>query len=147
MNTARNASVSPAKPVYQLDSFALLAYLNDEAGKTRLQELLLLAGNYKCRLLMCQVNLGEALYIAERERGLPAAQSVLALVESLPIELLEASRDLVLDAAHIKAQHALSYADAFAVATAIREQAIILTGDPEFESVEDLVEIEWLKEE
>ena len=139
--------MSPAKPTYLLDSFALLAYLNDEAGKMRVQELLLLAKDSKCRLLMCQINLGEALYIVERERGLPVAQSVLALVESLPIALLEASRDLVLDAAHIKANHALSYADAFAVAAAMREQAIVLTGDPEFESVDDLIEIEWLKEE
>ena len=121
--------MSPAKPTYLLDSFALLAYLNDEAGKMRVQELLLLAKDSKCRLLMCQINLGEALYIVERERG------------------LEACRDLVLDAAHIKANHALSYADAFAVAAAMREQAIVLTGDPEFESVDDLIEIEWLKEE
>lgn len=138
--------MSPNKPVYLLDSFALLAYLNDEAGKTRLQELLALAGLRKCRLVMCLVNLGEVLYITERKLGLPLAQSVLALVESLPVELLDASRDLVLDAAHIKAHHAISYADAFAVAAALREQAIVLTGDPEFETVEDLIKVEWLKE-
>jgi len=45
----------------------------------------------------------------------------------------------------INANHALSYADAFAVAAAMREQAVMLTGDPEFESAEDLVEVEWLK--
>jgi hypothetical protein len=39
----------------------------------------------------------------------------------------------------------LDRADAFAVATAVRKQAIVLTGDPEFESVDDLSEIEWLK--
>ena len=138
--------MSPNKPVYLLDSFALLAYLNDEPGKTRVQELLSLAEDRKCRLVMCLVNLGEVLYIAERERGLPLAQSILALVESLPMELLDASRDLVLDAAHVKAHHALSYADAFAVAAAMREGAIVLTGDPEFETVEDLIKVEWLKE-
>ena len=138
--------MSPNKPVYLLDSFALLAYLNDEPGKTRVQELLSLAEERKCHILMCLVNLGEVLYIADRERGLPQAQSVLALVESLPVELLDASRDLVLDAAHIKAHHALSYADAFAVAVAMRERAIVLTGDPEFETVEDLIKVEWLEE-
>lgn len=136
--------MSEIKPVYLLDSFALLAYLGAENGKTRVQELLLLAEKDHCRILMCLVNLGEVLSISERECGLPAAQRVLALMESLPIVLLEASRDLVLDAAHIKAHHALSYADAFAVAAARREQAVILTADPEFSSVEDLVKIEWL---
>jgi ribonuclease VapC len=133
-----------SKPTYLLDSFALLAYLNGEPGGEQVQEVLALGKSHKCRLMMSLINLGEVLYIIERERGLPAAQTVQALVESLPLELLEASRDLILDAAHIKALHALSYADAFAVASAIRESAIILTGDPEYQSVEDLVKVEWL---
>jgi predicted nucleic acid-binding protein len=134
-------------PVYLLDSFALLSYLNAEPGKARVQELLMLAQNDKCRLLMCLVNLGEVLYIVERERGLAMAQSVLALVESLPLELVEASRDLILDAAHLKALNPLSYADAFAAAAAVRENAILLTGDPEFEAVEQVVKVEWLEKE
>jgi predicted nucleic acid-binding protein len=132
------------RPVYLLDSFALLAYLNDEAGRVRVQEILALAEGRKCRVIMCLVNLGEVLYITERERGLAMAQSVLALAESLPLELLDATRDLVLDAAHIKAHHPLSYADAFAAAAALRENAVVVTGDPEFKSVEELIKIEWL---
>ena len=132
------------KSIYLLDSFALLAYLNDEAGCTRVQEILALAESRKCRVVMCLVNLGEVLYITERERGLAMAQGVLALTESLALELLDASRDLVLDAAHIKANHPLSYADAFATAAAVREKAVVVTGDPEFKSVEELIKIEWL---
>jgi ribonuclease VapC len=132
------------KSTYLLDSFALLAFLNDEAGRTRVQEILALAEGRKCRVVMCLVNLGEVLYITERERGLAMAQSVLALAERLPLELLEASRDLVLDAAHIKAHHPLSYADAFAAAAAMRENAMVVTGDPEFKSVEELIKVEWL---
>jgi predicted nucleic acid-binding protein len=132
------------RPAFLLDSYALLAYLNDEPGKERVQEILDLAKNHRCSLAMSLINLGEVLYISERARGLPAAQTVQALVESLPLELLEVSRDLILDAAHIKANHLISYADAFAVASAIRESAIILTGDPEYHSIEDLVKVEWL---
>jgi PIN domain nuclease of toxin-antitoxin system len=134
-----------SKPNYLVDSFALLAYLNDGPGGERVQEMLALAKSHKCRLLMSLINLGEVLYITERTHGLTAAQTVQALSESLPLELLEGSRDLILDAAHIKALHAISYADAFTVALAIRERAIILTGDPEYQSVEDLVKIDWLQ--
>jgi len=133
-----------AKPVYLLDSFALLAFLNDEPGGARVQEVLTLAKDSQCRMVMSLINLGEVLYITGRNRGLPAAQMVQALAESLPLELLDASRDLILDAAHIKAHHTLSYADALAVATALREHAIILTGDPEYRTVEELVEVGWL---
>ena len=116
----------------------------NEIITARVQEILALGKNHKCRLVISLINLGEVLYITERTRGLPAAQTVQALVESLPLELLEASRDLILDAAHIKALHAVSYADAMAVASAIRENAIILTGDPEYKTVEELIQIEWL---
>jgi len=133
-----------SKTVFLIDSFALMAYLTGEAGGSRVQELFAQSKDRKCRLLMNIINLGEVLYITERMRGLTMAQNVLALVESLPLELVDAGRDLVLDAAHIKAKHALSYADAFAAATAIRENAVIVTGDPEFKSIEQLTKIEWL---
>jgi len=132
------------KSIYLLDSFALLAYLNNEPGKARVQAILADAEKQQCQVLMCMVSLGEVLYQAERLRGFYAAQRTLALVESLPIGLLDAMRELVLDAAHIKANHPLSYADAFAVAAAQKQNAIILTGDPEFETVKSIVSVEWL---
>ena len=94
--------------------------------------------------MMCLINLGEVLYITERRLGLAMAQIVLALVDSLPLEIIDVTRELALDAATIKAHYNLSYADAFAVAAAIRENAVVLTGDPEFESVTSIVEIERL---
>jgi predicted nucleic acid-binding protein len=41
----------------------------------------------------------------------------------------EPDAELVLDAARVKADHRLSYADAFAVATAERHRLPLLTGD------------------
>ncbi len=131
-------------PAYLLDSFALLGYLNNEPAKARVEAALAMAEKKKCRALMCTINLGEVLYQVERLRGFTAAQRTLVLVESLPIVLLEATRELVLDAAHIKATNRLSYADAFVVAAALHEPATVLTGDPEFEVVEELIQVEWL---
>ena len=136
--------MSDARPVYLLDSFALLAYLNNEPGKQRVEDVFGQAEKRQCRILMCMINLGEVLYSVERRRGFAAAQKTLMLSQSLPIKILEVTNDLVLQAAHIKASHPLSYADAFVVVTAINQKAIVLTGDPEFESVESLVTVAWL---
>jgi predicted nucleic acid-binding protein len=38
----------------------------------------------------------------------------------------------------------MAYADAFIVATALKENAAIMTGDAEFKQVEHLVKIDWL---
>jgi predicted nucleic acid-binding protein len=94
---------------------------------------------------MCIINLGEALYIIEREQGMAKAHEALAAIQTLPIEILPAENETVLHAAHIKANHALSYADAFVVVCAINIQGIVLTGDKEFESVQPLIRVEWLQ--
>lgn len=134
----------PDPSIYVLDSYALMAYFGDELGRERLEQVLEYANVGHCRLLLCMINFGEVLYMTERHRGIVKAQKVQGLIESLPIDLVDASRNLVLDAAHIKANHALSYADAFVVALAQREGAVVLTGDPEFQVVEELINIEWL---
>lgn len=134
----------PVRSAYVLDSFALLAYLNAEAGYERVQDILASAQEGNLRVYLCFINLGEVLYLTERRRGLSQAQRVLALVDNLPLHLLDATRELILESAHIKAQYPISYADGFVIAIARRENGIILTGDPDFKSVETLVNVEWL---
>lgn len=131
-------------PVFVLDSFALLAYLGGEAGRGRVEQVLEEAGQARCRVLLSLINLGEVLYIVEREACLAQAQAVLAAIEQLPIEILPASREAVLAAAHIKANYKVTYADAFAIAAAQALDGCVLTGDPEFQIVEGFVRVEWL---
>lgn len=79
---------------------------------------------------MSWVNLGEVYYIAARRRGHGrAADAIRAVRERIAAE--EPDESLVMAAARIKADHGLSYADAFAVATAERHRAPLFTGDPE----------------
>ncbi len=60
------------------------------------------------------------------------------------MQLYPCDQELALEAAKIKADFPMAYADAFAVATAVRENATVVTGDPEFAMVEHLVKIDWL---
>lgn len=129
---------------YVLDSFALFAHLEDEVGAVRVRAVLKDAERERAIAYVSVINLGELAYITERERGLSAAQIALNMIEQLPIEVLEANRERVFAAAHIKALHPISYADAFVVAAAQELKATILTGDPEFAAVEKVVNIEWL---
>ena len=127
---------------YILDSFAVLAYLAAEAGMPRVREVLRDASAGRCSVYLSLINLGEVAYIVERERGLARAQETLGLIDQLPIQILPASREVVMAAAHVKAEYPMAYADAFAVVAAQNLDAVILTGDPEFEAVKDLVHVE-----
>ena len=132
---------------FVLDSYALLAFLEGGKGHKQVGKLLEKALDGRCTLFLSIVNLGEVLYITERERGLPKAQAALARIDELPIKIVEANRNQTLTAAHIKAKWPIAYADAFAAALAKLEGAPIVTGDPEFEKLEaaSLVTIVWLE--
>ena len=74
------------------------------------------------------------------------AEEHLGLIRAAPIELVPVKEPLVLAAARIKARYALSYADAFAVATARMARAPVVTGDPEILSLpRDVVRIRRLQ--
>lgn len=130
--------------VYVLDTFAILALLNREPGAGRVRIVLSDAQRRVARVYLSAINLGEVLYITERERGVKQTAEVLASVERLPIQFLQATWVRIQDAAHIKANFRVSYADAFAVAAAQEVGGTVLTADPEFAAVEHLVRVEWL---
>ncbi len=94
---------------------------------------------------MNEINLGECVYILARERGMDQADYFLhTILPNLPLAKRANTFEDVVEAAKIKAGHALSYADCFAIQTALKENAPIVTGDPEFKKVETLVKIDWL---
>ena len=108
-----------------------------------LSESLIILSN-SCIVVMSIINVGEVLYIVERERGLKKAHEVLAGLKQLSIEILPASQDAVFAAAHIKANFRISYADAFVVAAAQERQGIVYTGAPEFKEVENIIQVQWI---
>jgi predicted nucleic acid-binding protein len=137
---------SPVAIEYVLDSYALLAYLEGEPGSERVKDLLESSSEGQCHLYMSVINLGEVLYIVERERGLAKAQETLARIDELAIEITPADRNLTLAAAHLKAACPIAYADCFAAALSQAHNARLVTGDTEFRKVksECNLQIEWL---
>jgi predicted nucleic acid-binding protein len=110
-----------------LDSWAVLRLLEGtEPAASRVQAEL----EGDIRPVMSWINLGEVFYVVRRLHGHEAAESVVRdLRPQLDLDLPDATR--LLEAATIKADHAMAYADAFAAATALAHQASLLTGDPE----------------
>ena len=109
-----------------LDSWAVLRYLEDE-GAAAEEVARLLVGD---RPLISWINLGEVRYVLRRLVGEDAAmQTVRDLREEMEARL--PAERIVLEAARIKADQPMSYADAFAAALAVAQEAELWTGDPE----------------
>ena len=122
-----------------LDSFALLAYFNKEGGFEKVRNVLANAQKSGHHVLMNEINIGETYYILDRKRGHEQAEYFLdTVLAGLPIFIIPNDFKAVISAAKIKAQYAFSFADCFAIATAQRDNAVILTGEPEIKNVETL---------
>lgn len=127
---------------YVLDSYAILAMLENQPGADRVSEVI---ASPNAAVFMSVVNLGEVLYVVERRRTRKAAADVAqALVATEEIRLVDVTFERVQIAAGVKALGGLSYADCFAVALAKEVKGAILTGDPEFAKAGAGVVIEWL---
>ena len=132
------------KKKYLLDSYAVLAWIQDEKGAQFVEDLLYRARGHEEEVLLNIINLGEIFYRCARVLDIQSARNLLENVRLLPIMIIPSPNDLVLEAAEIKSRYPIAYADAFALASALREKACIVTGDPEFKEVEHLAEIHWL---
>jgi ribonuclease VapC len=126
------------------DAHAILKWTQKEKGYQKVKSLLLACRDQSAMGYMNQINLGEVYYKTIRAVGIERAKEIMENFYRLPIQMILPDRELIWSASEIKAIHPVSYADCFAVATALRFQASILTGDPEFKKFGSLVTVEWL---
>ena len=127
-----------------LDSFALVSLFHKEPGWEKVRAALYEQQRAGTKAFLNWVNWGEFFYIVKRKVGATRAAEALHLMEQLPIELVPVDLALVREAAELKSEYAISYADAFCIATARRLSATVLTSDPEFHAVEHLITVRWL---
>lgn len=127
-----------------LDSFAILALLKKESNYQHILDLLKQAKRGERHLIMNQINAGEVYYLVFKRNLTSDFDKFWRAFLMLPIEFIGNDFELVIEAAKIKSQYAISFPDCFAVVTAIKEGASIVTGDPEFKKVEKRVKIDWI---
>ena len=132
------------KKPHIFDSHAMLKFFQKEKGCEKVMALLReikAAGSLK---YINAINLGEIIYVTKREFGDQKKIEVLANMERLHFDVLPVPNSLIFQAAEYKAQYSMSYADCFLLASAIEHKASVVTGDPEFKKVAQLVDIVWI---
>lgn len=131
-------------PLRIYDSFAILKLFQKEARYERVARLLREDLGRRDRPLLQIINFGEIIYRTKKDFGEAAKIRAIQNVMRLGFRIVSATDALVYAAAEIKGSYSISYADAFLLATALREKATIVTGDPEFKKVESLCRIRWI---
>jgi len=126
---------------YVLDTSAFFTLIEDEDGADLVQDLLQQAQRGEIKILASFVSFVEMFYITLQEKGEDEANTRIELMKRLAIERVESSEEIGNIAGKMKAAHKISFADAWIAATAKFYQAVLVHKDPEFEQVQDEVEL------
>lgn len=126
------------------DSWPIMAYLQGEPSVNRIIEIIADAHDRGDSLLMSVVNAGEIWYSIAKRAGHDTADSAISQIRSIGIEFIDVDWPTTQIAARYKALGGISYADCFAAAVTKQYQATLLTGDHEFEQLNNEISIVWL---
>lgn len=129
---------------YVLDSYALLALLQDEPGAQEVEDLIV---SDDTEVTVSVINLGEVFYILARKIGKEAASTFERKVMETPkIVVADASWQRVKAAAVLKSIGGISFADCFGASLSLELDATLVTGDIEFKGLEETeaLKVMWL---
>jgi len=134
--------------MFILDSFALLCLFDRKRKRENkaIRKYLEDAENGKIKLYISKINerevfcklyryIGESIAVGFREdlkRGI------------IPVNVVSVNDKRAERASEIKAKYPLSYADVFCIELARDMNLPIITGDPEFKSVQNIIELVWI---
>ena len=127
-----------------LDTWPILEWMNGRQPATEAVERLFdesLAGS--ARLFMSAINAGEGYYFLRKTHSPRVAESWRELSATVPATIEVPTADEIWDAALLKAQYPIAYADAFAAALALKHRCPLVTGDPELRTIAGL-ELDWI---
>ena len=93
---------------------------------------------------MAVVNLGEVYYSITRSASQEIAEKTIGNFTDLPLEVVDVDWECTRQAALLKAQYPIAFADCFAAALARMHDCPVVTGDPEFHRLENELKVEWI---
>jgi uncharacterized protein len=79
-----------------------------------------------------------------RQQGVAEAEKVILPLDEFPIQIVEVDKNLAYEAAKLKGEVRIAYADCLAAALSMRLNAFLVTGDPDFKKLQRRVSIRWI---
>ena len=129
---------------YVLDTSAWLTLIEDEEGADEVQKIIEESIEDKSEIYVSFMTYMEIYYITLQEQDEKEAQSRIELISGLPVFKIESSENVGNIAAQFKAKNRISVADAWIAALAETEKAILVHKDPEFDQLNNSVQLQRL---
>ena len=130
-----------------LDSWAILEWISGrQPASDAVARLLTGSEAGTARLFISAINVGEVYYSFRKQHSENLSEWWRELSRTMPATIEVPTADEIWDAALLKAQYPIAYADAFAATLALKYRCPLVTGDPELRSIADL-ELDWIGRE
>jgi predicted nucleic acid-binding protein len=135
--------VTKTLDAFVLDTSAILALWNEEDGASTVEEILRERPGHR-KVYVSFMTFMECRYRLWKEKGRNAADEIFRTLSLLPVIRVDVDDALLLTASELKAQHNISVADSWILATAIVCNATLVHKDPEFDALSDRVAMKKL---
>lgn len=128
---------------FVLDTSAILALWNNEPGADTVEKILR-AEETQRPVLASFMTFMECRYRIWKDQGQQLADEISRSLRFLPVERVDVTDAILALASELKANHRISVADSWIIATAIDRNAVLVHKDPEFEALSDRVALKTL---
>jgi predicted nucleic acid-binding protein len=130
---------------YVLDSSSLIRYVDNEAGSSRVEEILTECAAGQAEVSISAVQWGEVASNLRKRMGASHERRILSGLLPSEAEIVHASAECAIHAGDLRVDRKIGYADAFALDLAMRSSShTLVTADYGFKAVDDLARIEFL---
>ena len=128
-----------------LDTDAAIPFIYNEKGAEKVEKAVTAVISRRGKVYMSAVNYGEFFYAVFKKSGSEIAVKARNLIDMIPIEVVDADKNMALIAGTYKAEKKMSFADCFTAALAKITGAPVLTGDPECKEGEKDIKMMWVE--
>jgi predicted nucleic acid-binding protein len=128
---------------FVLDTSAILALWNEEDGASIVEKILRDNPHHR-KIYISFMTFMECRYRLWKDHGRDAADELFRSLSLLPATRVDVDDTLIMIASELKAQHKISVADSWIIATAIARKATLVHKDPEFDVLSDRVNMKTL---
>ena len=135
--------VTETPDAFVLDTSAILALWNEEDGAAFVEKILRDTPHNR-KIFVSFMTFMECRYRLWKDHGRNAADEIFLSLSLLPITRVDVDDTLLKTASELKAQHKISVADSWIIATAITRNATLVHKDPEFDALADKVTMKTL---
>jgi len=130
---------------YVLDASAILRYLDDEAGADRVADVIKAHIAGESSAIVLDLHWGEIAGVVYKRHGADVMAKVMSRLDAFGFESAPVTRERAVDAAIIKVQTGIPYADALGVQLASdSSEHVFITADFDVKPAADRVRIEFL---